>query len=94
MATRARELEESDIKREVIIEFRGLSKHLLENNVRTMKALIEAQEALLVYRKGSLQQMENMLSHFGSTGCVPGCDKHTWDTKDGWHKGSPVNGAT
>ena len=80
---------EESTKTEVILELRNENKRLLQNQQRTMAALIQtgdlllqSLEALRIYRVQILQGTESALK--SNSPCVPGCRTHHWDTEHGW----------
>lgn len=73
------------IKTEVIVELRASNRQLWETQAVLLTALIEAQDALRVYRIAALGHAKALASRSGDP-CVPGCSRHVWDTNDGWHR--------
>lgn len=86
-----RRRQEESVKTEVIIELRNENRKLLQNQQRTVTALIQtgdllmqSLEGLRVYRVQVLQLTESALK--SDSHCVVGCLKHYWHTESGWGK--------
>ncbi len=78
---------EEPIKTDVIVELRAQNKMLWANQVSLLTNLINAEDALRVYRLNLLEQSKACAGD-SATHCVPGCTKHEWRNSDGWHRKS------
>lgn len=85
---------EEPIKTEVIVELREQNKRLLENQQRTLTALIEYGDLLAAsigmlraYRLDALRLTERAIED--GSHCLPGCQRHEWHSIDGWHRNEP-----
>lgn len=76
---------EEPIKTEVIVELRDQNKSLWQSQANLLQALIEAQDALRVYRMQALEIARKRASQSDGH-CVPGCRKHEWDSENGWYR--------
>ena len=75
---------EDSIKTEIIVQLREQNKTLWTSQATLLEAVIRAEDALRIYREQALaiaQQAAN-----SSSRCTPGCTRHRWDDKDGWHR--------
>lgn len=79
---------EESIKTEVIIELRQQNKDLWTTQATLLEALIANSDALRVYRQEALERARWASAHAGS--CAPGCQRHTWDSNDGWYRVSAL----
>jgi len=78
---------EEPIKSEVIAELRSENQWLLSNQARLLTSLIDANDALRVYRSEILKQTLTRIQRPGH--CSAGCQRHRWDMKNGWQRVKP-----
>jgi hypothetical protein len=77
--------DQHDVMTEVIVELREAVAGLLETQRTLLRNLIASQDALRVYRLEALKRVEQLVA-LPKGHCLPGCDKHEWRDKDGWHR--------
>lgn len=75
---------EEPIKTEVIAELREQNKQLWQTQVTLLDNLLRDAEAIFIYRSRALASAKANAE--SSSSCIPGCTRHTWDSKDGWHR--------
>jgi hypothetical protein len=78
---------EMPIVGEVLSEFRRQNSELWKSQVDLLRELIAANEALLLYRRRALENSARALTMCDDVHhCVPGCTRHEWRDRDGWHR--------
>lgn len=75
---------EGPIKTEVIAELREQNRALWKTQASLLGALINAQDALRVYRVLALNQAKSFSEQTGR--CTPGCRLHEWHHDNGWYR--------